>query len=281
MKHITINWHILQKCNYKCDYCFAKYNKSTNNEIHLSKKKIAIFLTNLHNFFHHKYENHQIKINIAGGEPTLSKNLSFIIEKAFSLGFKVSLITNGSKITRNFIQHNAKYLSIFAMSIDTLDKTTNQQIGREFRGQILKLSTIVKNIEQIRELNANIQIKINTVVNTHNYNEYIGSFIDLLKPNKWKVLQALSLDERVYCSDEEFEIFVENHKNIKVIPYIESNADMKDSYIMIDPYGRFYQNTLGKYNYSDSILDISVAQAFESVEFDISKFNSRYEKKEL
>ncbi len=31
---ITINWHIIEKCNYKCKYCFAKYSKMNMAEIH-------------------------------------------------------------------------------------------------------------------------------------------------------------------------------------------------------------------------------------------------------
>ncbi len=130
---------------------------------------------------------------------------------------------------------------------------------------------------QVAQLNKDIKIKINTVVNEYNYNDYLGNFIDLIKPYKWKILQALSLSEEVYCTDEQFNIFLNNHNGIKSKIYKESNNDMTDSYIMIDPYGRFYQNTTGIYNYSESILDVVTKDAFNSIKFDIDKFNSRYE----
>ena len=44
-----------------------------------------------------------------------------------------------------------------------------------------------------------------------------------------------------------------NHKNISSRIYKESKDDMTNSYIMLDPYGRFYQNENNSYTYSKSI----------------------------
>lgn len=278
MNEITINWHIVQQCNYKCTYCFAKYDKAFTKEIQLSKKEIEILLNKVYSFFSQKYKGTSIRLNIAGGEPTLSKNLDFIIKRAYEIGFKVSLITNSSKVTTRFIESNAKYISMFAISIDSITKSTNLSIGRVHKHETLQISKIIKNIEQFRKFNQKIQIKINTVVNQYNYQEYLGHFIDLINPTKWKILQALSTDKSiVYCTVEQFNTFLKNHGDISSKIYRESNEDMRDSYLMIDPYGRFYQNTNTKYNYSDSLLSTSVEDAFKSIEFDIDKFQKRYQ----
>ncbi|EDZ61970.1 radical SAM domain protein [Sulfurimonas gotlandica GD1] len=277
MNEITINWHIIQQCNYKCTYCFAKYKRSFEKEIQVSKKDIEVLLNKVYSFFSQEYKGTVVRLNIAGGEPTLSRNIDFIIKKAYEIGFKVSLISNSSKITNRFIESNAKYLSMFAISIDSIEKSTNLNIGRSYKNEILDVSRIIKSIEQFRKINKNIQIKINTVVNEHNYQEYLGHFIDLINPIKWKVFQALSMDKDIeYCSIEQFNVFLDKHEGIDSKIYIESNDDMKDSYIMIDPHGRFYQNTNITYNYSDSILNSSVADAFQSIEFNLNKFNKRY-----
>lgn len=50
---------------------------------------------------------------------------------------------------------------------------------------------------------------------------------------------------------------------------------MTDSYIMIDPHGRFYQNTNGTYSYSKSILDITENEIIKYENVDMNKYNKR------
>jgi len=276
MNEITINWHILEKCNYNCNYCFAKYTNDGRKEIHNSKEDIELLLQKLYHYFSEKYHNYSIRLNLAGGEPMLSKNLYYIIESAYKIGFTISLITNASKLTTRFIKTNAQYISMFAISIDSIYKKTNMEIGRSTKNEILNISKIFKHLEELKKINSSIKIKINTVVNRYNYKEYLGDIIDLIHPFKWKVLQALSLTDEVYCRNEEYHIFLKNHQNITSKISKESNDDMIDSYIMLDPYGRFYQNSFGQYNYSESILNISVDEAFKSIKFDFKKFMKRY-----
>jgi len=276
MNEITINWHIIQKCNYKCYYCFAKYANSVNREVHESKRDSEQLLKNVYKYFTEEYPNYSIRLNIAGGEPTLSKNLDFIIQKAQSIGFVVSLISNASKLTTKFIEQNAKYLSMFAMSVDSLDEIQQKSIGRISRDTTLSTSKMIKNIELFRVYGKDIKIKINTVVNAHNYTTDLANFIDLVKPDKWKILQAVSLSSEIYCSDDEFKIFLDNHIHISSKIYKEKNQDMKDSYIMIDPHGRFYQNSNDEYSYSKSILHVDMNEAFKSLKFDFKKYSNRY-----
>ena len=33
MTNLVVNWHITEACNYKCFYCFAKWQKNENKEI--------------------------------------------------------------------------------------------------------------------------------------------------------------------------------------------------------------------------------------------------------
>ncbi len=278
MKEITINWHIIQKCNYKCYYCFAKYQKSQRKEIHYSKKEIEVLLNKIYKTFNSNYKDCDIRLNIAGGEPTLSRNLNFIIESAYKIGFKVSIITNSSILTTRFIKSSAKYLSMFAISIDSVNKDNNIKIGRVHKENSLNLSQIFRNVELLRSFNKDIKIKINTVVNKHTYNEYLGDFINLINPDKWKIFQALNIgSNEIYCNDVQYKIFLQNHQKLEVSTYSESNDEMTDSYIMIDPHGRFYQNTNGTYSYSKSILDITKDEIIECINIDMDKYNKRYE----
>ncbi len=278
MKEITINWHIIEKCNYGCYYCFAKYSKHEKKEIQHSKKDIEYLLENLYSYFSNKYIRYSIRLNIAGGEPTLAQNLNYIIEKAYLVGFKVSIITNASKLNNKFIEINASYLSMCAISVDSLNEETNIKIGRVANNGFICKNNLIKMLSYLKFLNPLIQLKINTVVNEHNYMENMNNFIDSIHPDKWKILQALSIgDANQYCKNGQYNIFVANNQNKSLKIYKESKDDMKDSYIMIDPYGRFYQNTHLDYEYSESMLIASVEEAFKSIKFDLEKFKKRYE----
>ena len=276
MNEITINWHIIQQCNYSCTYCFAKYTKDDRKEIHESKEEIKALLVKVYKYFVGKYPKYSIRLNVAGGEPTLSRNLSFIIEEAHRIGFNISMITNASKLTTKFTEVNAKYISMLAISIDSINEDIKRKIGRFSKQEVLEVSQVIKYIENFRKLNPKIKIKINTVVTDANYLTYLGDFIYLIKPYKWKIFQALSSTEEVYCTKEQFDIFVNKHHDLRSQIYIEKNEDMIDSYIMLDPYGRFYQNTYGEYEYSDSVLVSDVETAFQSIKFDLNKFIKRY-----
>lgn len=275
MNEITVNWHIIEKCNYSCAFCFAKYKNSHLDDVHKTKEYIDVLLEKIYTFF--KKEHDYVRLNIAGGEPTLSKNLDYIIAKAYSLGFEVSIITNGSKLTSDFIEKSAKYISMFAISVDSINADTNKKIGRVSRDNTLKSSKLLTQIKKVRMINPNVKIKINTVVNKHNFNEYLGNFIHEVDPYKWKVFQALSVNtEESFCSDDEYMKFIQKHKDCTVSMSKESGEDMCDSYIMIDPYGRFYQNSGKVYDYSETLMSASVSNAFNSIQFDRSKFDARY-----
>ena len=60
---------------------------------------------------------------------------------------------------------------------------------------------------------------------------------------------------------------------LTIVP--ESNTQMKGSYAMVDPAGRFYDNAMGKHNYSRPILEIGSRLAIQQVNYDFSKFVSR------
>ena len=50
---------------------------------------------------------------------------------------------------------------------------------------------------------------------------------------------------------------------------------MEESYLMISPDGKFYQNNNNKYIYSDYILDVGIDWALSQTGFNTDKFHSR------
>lgn len=61
---------------------------------------------------------------------------------------------------------------------------------------------------------------------------------------------------------------------------MEDNRDMTESYLMVDPLGRFFQNQSAQpgagYVYSPPIPEVGAATAFRRVAFDAQRFAARY-----
>ena len=55
----------------------------------------------------------------------------------------------------------------------------------------------------------------------------------------------------------------------------EDNEKMTGSYVMIDPAGRFFQNTQGIYKYSSPIQEVGVLEALKQVGFNWKKLVDR------
>jgi len=74
--------------------------------------------------------------------------------------------------------------------------------------------------------------------------------------------------------------FLDRHKEFSDILASENNDEMTESYLMVDPWGRFYQNESedSKYRHvvSAPVHDTGIAKAFSEIEFDQAKFNRRY-----
>jgi len=75
------------------------------------------------------------------------------------------------------------------------------------------------------------------------------------------------MDEMI-IDENKFIHFVENHRIVKdngIVFVVENNKLMTNSYLMIDPLGRFYDNSGLKLNYSKPILEIGYQEAMNEV----------------
>lgn len=107
-----------------------------------------------------------------------------------------------------------------------------------------------------------------------------------LKPDRWKVFQALRLEgensgkgakrevETFLISSEEFQAFVKRHEETGVI-VPESNSAMQNSYLILDERMRFLDCTQGSKRPSQSILKVSVHEALSEAGFDADMFVQR------
>lgn len=290
---LVINWHLTEACNYRCRYCYAAWNESAcPRELIHSPERTAMLLDELYRYFQpsnpanplfRRMSWSNVRLNLAGGEPLLhSSKLPDIVNQACALGFEVSLITNGSRLDHALLERLAPQLSWLGISIDSTNPVTNRGIGRvDRRGQLLHLDELTTGLTNARQANPGLRLKLNTVVNQLNHGEDLGPLICRLVPDKWKVLRMLPVvSQDLVVSDGQFSDFVARHYAFRHILCAEDNSDMRDSYLMVDPHGRFFQNSLmdpGQgYAYSRPILEVGAEAAFAQMTFNLERFRARY-----
>ena len=272
----SINFHLWEPCNMRCKFCFATFKDVKETILpkgHLPEHE-ALEVVKLIAAAGFK------KITFAGGEPLLCKWLPNLIKEAKALGMTTMIVSNGSKLTDAFLKNNRFYLDWIAVSVDSLQEENNIKIGRAITGKRPLNKTYYYNlVESIK--NYGYGLKVNTVVNKVNYKEDLSEFIEYARPNRWKVLQVLpivgqndkSIDDFT-ISSKEYNYFLNTHKTLKaIVP--ESNEEIKGSYVMVDPAGRFFDNVKGTHNYSKPILEVGVQQAIKTVDYDFNKFLKR------
>lgn len=296
MRHtdtLVLNWHLTEACNYRCQYCYATWNESSDRRelIHRPEQTSAL-LRELYQFF--QPENHlnplaknlawkSVRLNLAGGEPLLlGDKLISLVQQARAYGFEVSLISNGSLFNRELLTQLATELTWLGISIDSNNPDANSAIGRaDRRNRLLDIPHLESHLLMARKANPSLKIKLNTVISRLNFGEDLSSLIHLFNPDKWKIMRMLPVvNSSLTVSDDEFSGFVARHGSLGGVISIEDNKDMRESYLMIDPLGRFFQNSQliagHGYDYSHQILDVGVEKAFSQMVFDHGKFCARY-----
>lgn len=262
----SVSFHVIKPCNMKCKFCYATYNDFTvNKQLTLEQAKevidklISIGLQ---------------KITFAGGEPMLWKPLNEAIIYAKSKGLTTSIITNGSLITIDWLWKMQDHLDWIGISIDSINDKTNINIGRitnNINPNYIKLINTIKEF--------GYKLKINTVINTYNKHEDFNELINYAKPDRWKVFQALAIEgqndkqfDEVKITSEEYNTFIDKHKHLN--PVAENNDAMLNSYLLVDPLGRFFEGGK-KHKYSKSILNNNVEECLSEISHNRDMFVKR------
>ncbi len=178
------------------------------------------------------------KVNFAGGEPLLYKNLGHLLQMAKDMEFTVSVVTNASLLNENNIRELSCYVDWIGISVDSTDENIEKELGR---GNGCHVEHVQRVCELVRK--HGMKLKINTTVTKLNYLEDMKTFISSLRPDRWKVFQVLYMKGQnddaldLIITTEEFEAFRSiNGKlllNNGAIPTFESADDMLNSYLII------------------------------------------------
>lgn len=278
-----INYHITDACNYTCRYCFADFRM---NDLPLADAKKVIDSIDTY-FRENGIENG--RINIAGGEPLMYRHLDAIIDYISEKSIKVSIITNGSRLTEERIAAWSGKVSMIGISVDAITPEADYHIGRcDSCKRTNSLEHLTKIASAIHE--AGIKLKINTVVSKANLGEDMLSVYKALKPDRLKLIYihvVRNVNEwpetmELIPSIGEYNEFVEKNRyeeNCELV--LEKPLDMQNSYFMINPHGEVYINCFGlEKKYGNSIYE-PLSEIFSRLPFDKSKFDLRYEDEEV
>lgn len=295
-KEILVNYHLNEVCNYNCRYCFSKWEipKSFKKEQDLTIRLKV--LDELKRFFYNPHESntmrdfmswHKVRINFSGGEPMLIHRMDELIRNAHELGFRPSLVTNGSLLNKNNLEKLAPYLVKIGLSLDSPYLSTLQKIGRMTKsGKTYTHQSILDIVDHAREINPNIIIKINTIVNAFNKNEDFSPLIDSIQPDEWSAIQVLDFfDKPSAITEDEFNAFIDFHaKKYPDLLFAENNEDYAASFLMISPENNFFSNRGhfegGGYKHSAPIHLVGAEKALKQIDFDFDKYIARHRGKQ-
>jgi radical S-adenosyl methionine domain-containing protein 2 len=275
----ALNFHVWQPCNMRCQYCFAGFQSAVprlrEDKALLSERALAVLREAAHAGID--------KVTFVGGEPLLCPWLTDLLMMATRLGMVTMVVSNGSRMDGAWMARNAPWLKWAAVSIDSLCPQANERIGRVARGA--PAPGAEQYAEVLHGLSAHgIRTKVNTVVSSLNWTEDFRDFFAKVKPERWKILQALHIQgendsafPEFAVSDEQFLAFVSRHQTLsaELMLAAEDNDSMTESYLMVDPLGRFFSNAGGFYRYSAPIWEVGWNAALSEVSVSADKFSAR------
>ncbi|HET7462266.1 MAG TPA: viperin family antiviral radical SAM protein [Longimicrobium sp.] len=274
----SVNYHLWAPCNMRCRFCFAPFQDVVSQVLPRGHLPLGEALR-LVRLLARRFE----KVSFAGGEPTLCPWLPELVAAAKAEGATTMLVTNGSRLAQS-IGRLQPALDWVTLSIDSASTHTLLTLGRAVQGktalapeQYIELATLVRR--------AGMRLKVNTVVTSLNWSEDLAPLIQSLHPERWKLLRVLPVEgqnsgsvEPLLCTDGQFAAFVQRHsvltaEGIETVP--EDNDDMRGSYAMVDPAGRFFDNASGGHRYTAPILREGIDEAWAQATFFMDRFDAR------
>lgn len=232
-------WNITSKCNRNCKYCF-KFNKED-----LSFEDNLLILDKLINY---KVNN----IVWAGGEPFLYENLNKLLKISHEHNILNYVNTNATTLNIDNIKDKLMYVDKIIISLDFVNDKLNEinGIGKDYFKHVKKI------IKEIRKVNKNIKIQINTVLFKNNinlidelYNELLNMDINYLKLIRFFPVRGVAQNSKdLAITDLEFDnIYIkysDTKQTFKII--IHGTKEMNKKHFIILSSGQLVCSENGK-----------------------------------
>ncbi len=210
----------------------------------------------------------------------------------------VSVITNGSLVTRDWLRQYRGCLDVLGVSCDSFDEATNIALGRT----TARTGSHLARVRQLARWCAEerLPLKLNTVITALNAQEDMRAAVAELAPVRCKIFQLLQLRgentgagalrdaAHLAVDDAAFAAFVQRHvapdgrlrtasggTAAVTAAAVEGNAAMQSSYLLLDERMRFLDCSAGGKAPGPSLLDVGVAAAVRHAGFDEAAFLAR------
>ena len=271
----ALNYHLWRPCNMRCRYCFAGFAECKADSVCRDEE-----LARCYRVIDQAVTVGIRKITFSGGEPLLCPWLYEAVAESKRRGLTTMVVSNGSRIDHAWLEKFAGVLDWIGVSVDSLLPAMNQEIGRCAVGHApFSGEDYARLCHRIGA--AGIRVKINTVVSAFNWREDFSALLEQVGPERWKVFQVLEIlgqneahfqDCRV--SGHQYQEFLARHAHFPgLVP--EDNAAMTGSYLMINPEGCFFDDTLGRHRTSEPVWQVGWQAARAQIELSDSKFRAR------
>jgi MoaA/NifB/PqqE/SkfB family radical SAM enzyme len=126
---VLATFQVNLRCNSACGYCDLPLNVG---RYEMTREEIRAVFSSL-------YRDGVRFVLLQGGEPLLPRDLPEILECLSAIGFHLTLITNGTKITAQLVERLQRLPLAISVSLDTLDPVKYRQIrGADQLEQVLE-----------------------------------------------------------------------------------------------------------------------------------------------
>jgi len=132
---VLATFQVNLRCNSACGYCDLPLNVG---RYEMTREEIQRVFSGL-------YREGVRFVLVQGGEPLLRRDLPEILEELSEIGFQLTLITNGTKVTPQLVERLSRLPVAISVSLDTLDRETYRQIrGADQLAQVLEGIALLK-----------------------------------------------------------------------------------------------------------------------------------------
>lgn len=132
---VLATFQVNLRCNSACGYC----------DLPLNVGRYEMTREEIQRVFSCLYRDGVRFVLVQGGEPLLRRDVPEILEDLSTIGFHLTLITNGTKITASLVERLSRLPLAISVSLDTLDRERYRQIrGADQLDQVLEGITLLK-----------------------------------------------------------------------------------------------------------------------------------------
>lgn len=168
-------------CNYDCWFCHHEgwKDEERKNAGYMDFAKAVNLLKIL-------YDLGYRRVTFSGGEPTLHPFLNDLVREAHTLGFHITVVTNGSMLQRITTY---EYIDTLNISIHTFD---NEEYKLNTHNKF-EIHTIIENINQLQNDYPLLDLRVNTVINTYLKDHLIEVLNSIKKVKRIKLIEVFPL----------------------------------------------------------------------------------------